>query len=285
MKACKTAIQLLTRFSFPQRSEEELDEGTLLFCLPLVGLGMGVIVCALGYLLPWVTGRVLGAVIGGLAIPAVLCWLRAGRDVRGMIWFLDRLPAPPESATAAVYVKVSAFQALVLVKVGCIAALLYQRQAAWLIPAVVLGTASFADMTSARLAQATAKAPGPWHVWARHWLVAALVTLIVSGVTRHFMAGVFALVIAWLASPALEKWLAHSAEAGERARRAAAELVEIGLLAVGLLYFAGIAGAGGAVGSSGGSPAENPASLGAASGDRPVSASSAVRTEVPPSNR
>jgi len=240
MNAFKTALRLLTRF--PVETTAPPDDANVLACFPVVGalLGAGMWLAAL--ILVGLTNAVVGSLIAAVCLPALLWWVADGKNLRAVIWFLeqrlrDDSPARPVQGISAVYWRVSAFQAVLLLKLLCTGLIVSAGYLPWLLVTPILSFAAFAQMCRPRRAADDERSPAREHA---HWIVAAALVLIVTGLTGEVGVGCVALIIALLLVPALERVVPSAPGApAETGNRAAMEFVEQLILLLGVLHFIG----------------------------------------------
>jgi len=243
LNAFKTAIQVLSRFSFSGPFPASFAKGKVpelrrvIMFLPVVGLIGGIFFCGIATLLVWLTNGLLGALSAAVLIPLFAWWLTSGHDVRATIWLLQNCRAQ-DTAETDIYLRVTCFQGIMLLKVCCLALLINSGYVLWLVLTPVLAAATFGELC-ADLVRDGEEDETPLLQQSAHWLIAAAVALLVSGLMGHVVAGVSALVIAWLMAPALARLIPiwARAESGETVRRAAMAIVDLVMLLLGVLYF------------------------------------------------
>lgn len=233
MDAFKTACRLLTRFRLP--SQGPVNELLLLSLFPVVGGVLGGAAWFLATCFLAIGRPPVGAVLGALVIPPFLWWATRARGMTSLMWLTDRLPTGDQDPHHQLYLRLSVVQGTVLVKLLCVGLILYFRQGFWVFLVPVLSCTALAEMRRRTVSEAT----GGGYVY-HHWVVAAGLVLVVSGLAQTFVGGLFALVLAWLLIPLLNR-LAEDLEPGatERNHWATAELVELTVLLLGVLYFLG----------------------------------------------
>lgn len=235
MNAWKTALGIVTRFQW-QNDDAAVPRDGVFVRMPLVGalLGLALAVCA--DLLLWLAHRGAGTLLGAGAVFALWWWLTDGRGARGIIALTEAIFSGPGDMPTAMYGRVTLFQALLCLRLLCIGILLYLGRSFWLIVVTSLTAATFAEMLRAR----EPAIPGEENAWSGlygHWLAAALVVLIAAGFGQAFVAGVVALVIAWLLPATLERLFSAMPLTAETATYGGTALVETLLLLLGVIFF------------------------------------------------
>lgn len=250
--ACKTACRVLTRFRIG--TDESTPEYLTLIAMPIVAALIGLLLWVLALVLDRLAADTLGLVIAAVGLPLLLWWLNRAKGLDGLISVLENWNGGGGASPSVVYWKLCAFQGLLAAKILGIGFLLSRGRGLWLVPVTVLSATTFAGF----LKSAPAPEPGTdeepdWIQRSGHWAVGAVLALIAAGLTGAFAAGVFAVLGAWLLIPALERLMqSPAAEWSESARRAAVELTEYAVIAVGVIYWANRLSAPAAMAAQGG---------------------------------
>ena len=241
LRALKAACRILTRFPLAEQDGVDLSEAVPFF--PAIGALFGLCMWLIARVLVAIAGQVVGSIIGAVFLPLLLWWGMGWRNLAASVWLIEKRLSehdalPGSVAAYALYWRVSMFHAFVLLRWLCVGGLIYQKGGGWLLSGPVLSSAAFVELCRPKTSDQseTNRAPAPVAVHL-HWLIAAVVVLVASGLTGALFAGLTALVCVYLLVPWAERSLCSPDQGtGEQPRRALMELIEQGVLLIGILY-------------------------------------------------
>ncbi|MBT3377417.1 MAG: hypothetical protein HN742_34560 [Lentisphaerae bacterium] len=232
MKSFRTALNILTRL--PIKADETADENSVLACFALTGVCIGLCMWWLATVLRWAAGPGVAALACAVCLPGLFWWLTRTRSLRGTVRFLHQCPLLATGTEQEVYLRVTAFQVALLVKICLVGWLVYSGRALWLVASLGLAFAMFAELC---------RGPGPdaeapwWRVDA-HWVVAVVATLVAGTLCGAFLAGVFSCVIVWLLRGRLEEQIEKvMGPADDLGRWVAIEWIDLLVVIAGTLFF------------------------------------------------
>jgi hypothetical protein len=234
MNAWKIAIALVTRFQWRTDAEETAPSRAFAL-IPVVGGLLGLLLAASAELLLWLAHRGAGTLLGAVVVFALWWWLTDGRGVRSSIALAESLFADRQDQPGALYCRVTLFQAMLLVRLICIGILLFLGRSLWLVAVTSLAAATLVDRLRA------ARLPDPaeskdWSSLYAHWIPAAIIALVAAAFCQAFVAGAFALVVAWLLPATLDRLLKQP-PAPEAMPTHGSALAEGLLLVLGVIFF------------------------------------------------
>ncbi len=231
--ALAVAWQLIARFALlPGQVTEAADPKWVMRALPVAGLIIGVSLWLASALLNvLLMNAAVAAICAALLVPAWYWWLTRAKGLTGLTQVAANWQVTHSAGAEplASYLPLLTVQACIVLKALAVGALVYVQQGNWLILVPVLSATAFG--------QVTVGAQGPDRDQALvHWGLAAAITVVVAGWAGGFIAGLFAVVIAWLATPALNTAIARRSRADATHQgQATIELLEIIVLWVGVL--------------------------------------------------
>jgi cobalamin synthase len=241
MDAFKTACRALTRF--PVDSDANPEDSTVLSCYPLVGLLAGLGLWLVAWALQALAEKAVASMVGAICIPLLLWWVTCAEGLQGLTWAVDRrfsmmAKVPNEEHHRHMfYLAVTTFQALVLLKLLCTGWLLYAGKGAWFTVVPVLSFSALAEM---RQAEKPRRAVEGDRLRFAHWLLAVAVVVIVARLMGQLAMGAIAVMGVWVLVPVLRSITGPGFDQlPEQAKRAAAELAELAVLALAVLYGSG----------------------------------------------
>lgn len=223
------------RFDFPLRgrsTEEALDPLWLIRWLPAVGFAMGVGLWVGALLLTaLIQHRLTSAAVGALLLPALYTWVTAGRGPVATARVAPSLISLGIAGTRELRSLLAVQGALVLQGIAVLILMLTSSYW-WLLLMPVLGAAAYAELLCS--GDADEDLQDPWGP--THWYFAGGVALLIAGLHQQLVAGLFALLLAWLMTPAVNRFLEQRCDEKPEIRyRAAFYFVEILILWVGVL--------------------------------------------------
>ena len=237
LNAFIAAWNLCVRFPLPAgdrtgRPEPEMRH--VLYCLTGVGLLLGAAL--------WLTARLLlylvpepavGAAVAAIAIPPLYWWILRGRQVRALIEVADNWPASVPAAAAKAdtsWTPAITMHVAVLLHALGVGLIVAGGIPLWLGVIPLLSFTVFAEAAGSENGE-NGLSERPYH-----WLVAALAVLLVAGALDRLIAGLFAIVLAWLFAPLAMRTVAkRTGVPPETQRWAAVAIIELVVLWVGVL--------------------------------------------------
>jgi len=232
MKSLRTALSILTRL--PVTPDESADESAVLGCFALTGACLGLLMWAVAGVLRWAAGPGVAALICAVLLPAAFWWLTRLRSLRGTVRFLNECPLLATGTEQEVYLRVTAFQVALLLKLVLTGWLVYSGKALWLVASLGLSFALFADLCRAPVKPGT---PTDWRAHS-HWLIGAGAALLAGALSGAFLTGLFSCVVVWLLRDRVEELIDDVMEpTDELARWVAIEWIDVLMLVCGTLFF------------------------------------------------
>lgn len=228
------AVRLLTRF----RAESRGVSGAVVEpWLPVVGAAMGLVAWVLIALCVWLGGARAGTVLAALVVFGFEGWLTAGRRYGAAIRLLESLPDGNAGTEASAYIRLAAFQALLVMKLVSYGVLAATGHGAWLIVTGALSTAAAAHVLGGIRSRPTSDAMEIWRDWG-HWLVAAALAVVAGRLSGdgETLPALFSLLVAWLLPAVLGPLLGPEArEPGSTGWLSLAEALSLVVLGIGVL--------------------------------------------------
>lgn len=223
------------RFDLPlsgQTTADELDPVWFIRWLPAVGLVLGAgLWLGASLLTTLIQHRLTSAAVGALLLPALYTWLTAGRGPVA----IARVAPPLISVGipgARELRSLLAVQGSLVLQGIAVLILMLTSSYWWLLLMPVLGAAAYAELLCP--GNGDEELQDPWGP--THWYFAGGVTLLIAGLHQQLVAGLFALLLAWLLTPAVNRFLEPRCDEEPEIRyRAAFYFVEILILWVGVL--------------------------------------------------
>ncbi|MFO7820852.1 MAG: hypothetical protein R6V56_02155 [Lentisphaeria bacterium] len=228
LKSLAAAWQQIWGYSLPLKSEQEGEPDPVLFVrlLPLAGLALGVVLWLTAWLSIILIGNYLaGAVVAAILVPLLYNWLSGGRGLvtasrLGAQLTDGRLVVSPELQALV------AVQICLILQAIAVLILVLTSQSWWLLLMPVLGSTAYAELLSSRDENGvSADRLGPVH-----WYIAGALVLLVTGLQGQLIAGLFALVLAWLMAPAVNRFLANRGVEDDADRMRGAFYIAEGLI-------------------------------------------------------
>lgn len=226
------ALRLLTRFD---PGADNAGVGPPLPWFPAVGAGLGLAGWILAALGVWLFGPLAGAAVAAVAMLLVEGWATGGRRYSATVRLLESLGEGGGSAETGAYLRLTAFQGLVALKLACYAVLAGTQRGAWLMVAGALSAAAVAHASGALRSSHRGDAAAFWEDWG-HWLVALAVAVVAGRLAGAVLPALFATLLAWILPGPLTALLGPECrEAGSTAWLGLAEALALVVLAIGAL--------------------------------------------------
>jgi len=202
---------------------------------PAVGAGVGLAAWMLACLCVWFGGPRAGAVLAALCVFAFEGWVTGGRRYGAAVRLLESVPDGAGGPEASAYIRLAAFQGLVVMKLLCYGVLAATDRGAWLVVTGALSSAAVAHSAAAVRPRQSSEAAEVWQTWG-HWLVAAAVAAVAGRLGNALLPALFSLLLTWILPGVLEPVLGpESREPGTLAWLSLAEALALVVLAVGTL--------------------------------------------------
>jgi len=237
MNEFKIAFEQLLRFRLPvkEKAEEVTEYHKIPWYLPIIGLINGIAIYLTALLILYlIQNRAVASVICAAAIPFFQWWLYKGRNLTAVNSVFANFCPPGKNAEepqAEFQWSLTAFNITIFLKVLAVGLIVYFGLVSWLLIIPLLGATAYAEFLAPK--EETSDAGSSFPV---HWCITGVVTLLIAGAQDKLIAGLFVLVIAWLAAPYAENVISRQSTCEEETRyRAVMEFVEIAVLWIGLL--------------------------------------------------
>ena len=225
------AVRLLTRF---RSGGAGAGGGVVLPWFPAVGAGVGLAAWLLIWLCVWFGGPRAGAVLAAVVVFAFEGWVTAGRRYGAAVRLLEGIPDGSAGPETSAYIRLAAFQGLIVLKLVSYGVLAATGHGAWLL---VTGAVSAAAAAHG-LGQARSRdveAGDIWRDWG-HWIVAGAIAALAGRVAESLLPALFSLLVALLLPGMLTPLLgADSREPGSLAWLSLAEALAVVVLIIGAL--------------------------------------------------
>ena len=237
----KIAFEQLLRFRLPLDSQKEEEEPTdyslVPQLMPIVGLLTGIALYLAAFIILFlINNRGIAAVVAAAGIPLLQWWMYKGRNYTALHSLLINWQHHSESDTSETvpekaYWTLTAFNIIIFLKILAIGIIVFFNFQLWLLIAPLLGATVYAEF----MVQESREENSEKHIPV-HWLIASVVTLLIAGWQNKLIAGLFVLVLAWLAAPYFNNAIAGKSQCKDETRfRAVMEIVEVTVLWIGLL--------------------------------------------------
>ncbi len=223
----KTAWALFTHIPLPAAADEKpADSRQAVPALPLVGLVIGLILWLLAWLFTALLGsRIVAAVLCGIILPAFYGWVTGFRTVRSTVDVIIGWRSGPSgrAGSSAAYAPLIGLQTLLILSALGVALLVALGSAAWLVLVPTLAATVLAEELHGG-AGGNSRSSGRY----LHWALAAVVAVVAAGFMGLLIPGLFAVVLAWLLNPILQRWFAVRSDADAQSGMwAATALIEL----------------------------------------------------------
>jgi hypothetical protein len=182
----------------------------------------------------WFGGLSAGAVLAALVVFAFEGWVTGGRRYGAAVRLLESLPDGSGGPETSAYVRLAAFQGLIVMKLVCYGVLAATGHGAWL---VVTGTVSAAAAAHGLGEEHSSEADASdlWREWG-HWIVACAVAAVAGRLANSLLPALFSLLVCLLLPGVLTPLLgAESREPGSLAWLSLAEALALVVLGIGTL--------------------------------------------------
>lgn len=224
------AVRLLTRFR-PEASG--VSAAGVQPWFPAVGAGLGLIAWVLACLCVWFGGPRAGAVLAALCVFVFESWVTGGRRYGATIRLLESVPDGAGGPEASAYVRLAAFQGLIVAKLLCYGVLAATDRGSWLMVTGALSSAAVARDLGSTRSRRSSEAVEVWQEWG-HWIVACAVAILAGRLGEALLPALFSLLLAWLLPGLLQSLLGpDSREPGTLAWLSLAEALALVVLVVG----------------------------------------------------
>ncbi|NLF17638.1 MAG: hypothetical protein GX595_10325 [Lentisphaerae bacterium] len=226
------AMRLLTRF---EPGAERSGGGFALPWFPAVGAGLGLAGWVLAALAVWLFGPRAGAAVAAVAILIFEGWATGGRRYTATVRLLEGFSEGAANAETSAYLRLAAFQGILVLKLACYGVLAGTHRGAWLMVVGALSAAAAVHASAVLRPSHRAGAEALWEDWG-HWLAAAGVAVIAGRLAGALLPGLFAASLCWILPAPLAGLLGPDCrEAGSTAWLSLAEALALVVLVVGAL--------------------------------------------------
>jgi len=185
----------------------------------------------------WLGGIRAGTELAALAVFGFEGWVTAGRRYGAAIRILESMPDGAAGTEASAYIRLAAFQALLVMKLVSYGVLAATGHGAWLVVTGALSTAPAAHVLGGVRSRPTSDALELWRDWG-HWLVAGAVAVVAGRLSGdgEALPALFSLLVAWLLPAILGPLLGpETREPGSTGWLSLAEALALVVLAIGVL--------------------------------------------------
>jgi hypothetical protein len=225
------AVRLLTRFRF---GETGTGRGAVLPWFPVVGAGAGLASWILVWLCVWFGGPRAGALVAAAVVFGFAGWATGGRRYGAAVRLLESLPDGSSGPETSAYIRLAAFQGLIVLKLVSYGILAATGRGAWLVVAGAVSAAAAAHVLGQSRPR-EADAGDLWREWG-HWIVAAGVAAVAGRLANALLPALCSVLVALLLPGVLVPVLGRdSNEPGSLAWLSMAEALELVILAIGAL--------------------------------------------------
>ena len=199
-----------------------------------VGAATGLAAWILVWLCVWFGGLRAGAVLAALVVLAFEGWVTGGRRYGATVRLLESIPDGSGGPETSAYIRLAAFQGVIVMKLVSYGVLAATGHGAWLVVTGVVSAAAAAhglDQVRSR----EAEAGDLWREWG-HWIVACAVAAVAGRLANALLPALFSLLVALLLPGVLTPLLGpESHEPGSLAWLSLAEALALIVLGIGTL--------------------------------------------------
>jgi hypothetical protein len=195
-----------------------------------MGLGAWILVL----LCVWFGGPRAGAVLAALVVFAYEGWVTAGRRYGAAVRLLESIPDGSGGPETSAYIRLAAFQGLLVMKLVSYGVLAATGHGAWLVVTWAVSAAGAAHGLGA-VRSREAEVGDLWREWG-HWIVACAVAAIAGRLADALLPALFSLLVTLLLPGMLTPLLGpESREPGSLAWLSLAEALALVVLGIGAL--------------------------------------------------
>ena len=201
---------------------------------PAVGAATGLAAWALVWLCVWFGGPRAGAVLAAVVVLAYEGWVTGGRRYGAAVRLLESVPDGSGGPETSAYIRLAAFQGLIVMKLVSFGILAATGHGAWLLVTGAVSAAAAAHgLTQTRARESDAA--DIWREWG-HWIVACAVAAVAGRLADSLLPALFSLLVALLLPGALTPLLGPDCrEPGSLAWLSMAEALAVVVLGIGAL--------------------------------------------------
>ncbi len=201
---------------------------------PAVGAGTGLAGWVLVWLCVWFGGPRAGAVLAAVVVLAFEGWVTRGQRYGAAVRLLESIPDGTGGPETSAYVRLAAFQGLIVLKLVCYGVLAATGHGAWLLVTGAVSAAAAAHGLS-QVRSREVEAGDVWREWG-HWIVAGAIAAVAGRLANSLLPALFSLLVGLLLPAVLLPLLgSESREPGSLAWLSLAEALAVIILAIGTL--------------------------------------------------
>jgi hypothetical protein len=173
-------------------------------------------------------------VLAALVVFAFEGWVTGGRRYGAAVRLLESIPDGSSGPETSAYIRLAAFQGVIVMKLVCYGALAATGHGAWLVVTGAVSAAAAAHGLGQTRSH-EADAADLWREWG-HWMVACVVAAVAGRLADSLLPALFSLLLALLLPGVLTSLLGpESREPGSLAWLSLAETLALIVLGIGTL--------------------------------------------------